>query len=125
MKRITESKLNSIIKSVINEISGPQGMPINKRDRSQEVVEMIEREGYECQTNGKALIIKFTGKKTNLKAGGWDKGNPWGLTQSEAMKFYNLVSKVIDYGWKLVNMAPSNGGVIFYFLRGSIRYDMY
>lgn len=116
MKRITESKLDIIIKSVINEISGPQGMPTIKRDRSQEVVEMVEKEGYECQTNGKALIIKFTGK---------NKGNPWGLTSSEAMNFHNLVSKVIDYGWKFVNMAPSNGGIIFYFLKGNMRYDMY
>jgi hypothetical protein len=116
MKRITESKLNSIIKSVINEISGSQGMPTINRDRSQEVIEMIKSEGYECQTNGKALIIKFTGS---------NKGNTWGLTQSEAMNFYNLVSKVIDYGWKLVNMAPSNGCVIFYFLKGNMRYDMH
>jgi hypothetical protein len=41
------------------------------------------------------------------------------------MNFYNLVSKVIDYGWKLVNMAPSNGGVIFYFSKVNMRYDMY
>ncbi len=105
LRKITESDLHRIVRNVVNEISAD---PIggNGGGADDRVNQLIERAGYEYKINGNQLFVKFVGK-----GGKWT-GN---ISKSDAMKFYTLITNIIDLGWKLEDMKPAGGGVVYIF----------
>ena len=103
VRRLTESDLNRIVKKAVNEVVHP-GWADEWKNPTDEIVEDLKRKGYEVnvQKDG-TLYVKYA-----------INGN---LSHSQAMEFYNLTGKIIDSGWTLKGMQPTNGGVWFIFRR--------
>ena len=109
LRKITESDLHRIVRNVVNEISaGPMGG--NGGGADDRVIQLIERAGYEYKINGNQLFVKFVGK-------GGSTSSKWGgnFSKNDAMKFYTLITNIIDLGGKLEDMKPAGGGVAYIF----------
>ena len=125
IKRLSESQLNRIVKSVISEIAAPQMPQAPQNDRMSKIIAEIEREGYEAKNRGDMLYVKFSknGGAMPSKSRSWSRG----ISMSDAQKFYNLVSKIINDGFRFDNIVPTQGGVVFIFtdMGGFTIKDMY
>ena len=126
VKRLNESQLNRIIKKVISEIAAPQMPQAPQNDRMSEMIAEIEREGYEAKNRGDVLYVKFAPKGKNLSnPTDWSRGMNY--SQSDAQQFFSILMKIAGKGFRLDNMVPRQGGVVFIFtdMGGPIMKDMY